>query len=188
MPKLWTNTVEEHRRAVRVAALDAAASLIREAGFAGVSMTRVAGRAGITRATLYKYFPDVEALLSEWHKRQVSEHLAVLEKVRQETVGTGRQLQAVLEAYALMLYDRQAHDSSPPALHRSAHVDHAHHYLEAFIADLIRADVQDRTAEVSMNPTDLARYCIHAMGATSSLSSRDAVPVLVDVTVQGIYH
>lgn len=188
MPKLWNNTVEEHRHAVRAAALDAAEALIREAGFAGVSMTRVAERAGITRATLYKYFPDVDALLSQWHERQVSEHLAVLEKIRQETVGTGQQLQAVLEAYALMLYDMLAHDSSPPALHRSAHVDHAHHYLEAFIADLIRADVQSRIAEVSMDPEDLARYCIHAMNAARSLSTRGAVPVLVDLTVQGIYH
>lgn len=110
------------------------------------------------------------------------------EKRTTRAVGTGRQLQVVLETYALMLYDRQAHDSSPPALHRSAHVDHAHYYLEAFISDLIRAEVQNRTAEVSMNPADLARYCIYAMDAASSLSSRDAVPVLVDVTVQRIYH
>lgn len=89
-------------------------------------------------------------------------------------------MQVVLETYALMLYDRQAHDSSSPALHRSAHVDHAHYYLETFIADLIRAEVQNRTAEVSMNSADLARYCIYAMDAASSLSSRDAVPVLVD--------
>ncbi|WP_299169068.1 TetR/AcrR family transcriptional regulator [uncultured Arthrobacter sp.] len=187
MPKLWTKTVEAHRLAVRTAALDAVALLIAQDGFAGVSMTRVAEQAGITRATLYKYFPDVEALLGAWHERQVSEHLAGLERVRRETAGPGRPLQAVLEAYALMIYDRSAHDSSPPALHRGSHVDHAHLHLEAFIADLIRADAQERAADLAMEPSDLARYCIQAVGSARSLSSRDAVPSLVSVTVRGIY-
>ncbi|WP_026041042.1 TetR/AcrR family transcriptional regulator [Arthrobacter sp. TB 23] len=188
MPKLWTNTAQEHRHAVRAAALDAAAALIAEIGIRGVSMTRVAERAGITRATLYKYFPDVEVLLGAWHKRQISEHLAALEKIRSETAGTGRQLQAVLEAYALMLFDKQVHDASSPALHHGTHIDHAHKHLEAFIADLIRADLPDGAADVAMDPADLARYCIHAVGAANSLSSRDTVPVLVELTVSGIYR
>ena len=187
MPKLWTDTVEKHRHAVRAAALDAVAALIAEAGFAGASMTRVAERAGVTRATLYKYFPDVEALLGAWHERQVGEHLAALETIRRETAGTGRQFQSVLEAYALMIYDRPGHDASPQALHRGAHIDHAHEYLEAFIADLIRTDVQDKAADLAMDPADLARYCIQAIGSAPSLSSRDAVPNLVSVTIRGMY-
>lgn len=187
MPKLWTDTVEGHRHAVRAAVLDAVAALIAEAGFSGVSMTRVAEHAGVTRATLYKYFPDVETLLAAWHERQISEHLSALEKIRCDTAGTGRQLQAVLEAYALMIYDRPGHDASAPALHRGSHIDHAHHHLEAFIADLIRTDAQEKAVDPAMNPVDLARYCIQAIGSARSLSARNAVPSLVSVTVRGIY-
>lgn len=187
MPKLWTDTVEGHRHAVRAAVLDAVAALVAEAGFSGVSMTRVAEHAGVTRATLYKYFPDVETLLAAWHARQVGEHLTALEKIRSDAAGTGRQLQAVLEAYALMLYDRPGHDAPAPALHRGTHMDHAHEYLEAFIADLIRTDVQEKGVDAAMSPVDLSRYCIQAIGSARSLSSRDAVPGLVSVTVRGIY-
>ena len=187
MPKLWTDTVEGHRHAVRTAVLDAVAALVAETGFSGVTMTGVAERAGVTRATLYKYFPDVEALLRAWHERQVSDHLGELESVRSETAGTGRQLQAVLEAYALMIYDRPSHDVQHADLHRGSHMGQAHQYLEAFIAGLIRADVQEKDAELAMDPADLARYCIQAISSARSLSSRDAVPNLVSVTVRGLY-
>ena len=76
MPKLWTDTVEEHRRAVRDAAMDATARLAAGRGLASVTMSRIAEEAGIGRATLYKYFPDVEAMLIAWHERQVGSHLA----------------------------------------------------------------------------------------------------------------
>ncbi|NJC22675.1 AcrR family transcriptional regulator [Arthrobacter pigmenti] len=187
MPKLWTETVEGHRHAVRTAVLDAVAALVAETGFSGVSMTRVAGYAGVTRATLYKYFPDVESLLAAWHERQVREHLAGLEGIGRETAGTGRQLQAVLEAYALMIYDRPGHDTSTPVLHQGSHIDHAHQHLEAFIADLIRADAQEKAADLAMDPTDLARYCIKALSSAGSLSSRGAVSSLVAVTVRGLH-
>ena len=64
MPKLWTVTIEEHRRAVRDATLDTTAALVAERGLASVPMSRIARDTGIGRATLYKYFPDVEAILA----------------------------------------------------------------------------------------------------------------------------
>ena len=38
MPKLWTETIEEHRRTVHDATLDATAALVREHGLASVTM------------------------------------------------------------------------------------------------------------------------------------------------------
>jgi AcrR family transcriptional regulator len=182
MPKLWTDTVEKHRHAVRAAALDAVGTLIHQSGMSGVSMTRVAEQAGITRATLYKYFADVEALLGAWHERQVHEHLAALTMIRDETTGPRQRVQSVLEAYALMVFDRRIHEA--PSLHSGAHSDHARNHLEAFIADVLGQVPRDHLA---MDPQDLARYCIHALGAAGALSTRDAVPLLVGVTVKGIY-
>ncbi|MGA8586204.1 MAG: TetR/AcrR family transcriptional regulator, partial [Roseiarcus sp.] len=65
----------------------------------------VATGAGIGRATLYKYFPDVETILVAWHERQVSGHLEHLARIRDQA-SPGRRLEAVLEAYALMTHDR----------------------------------------------------------------------------------
>src|SRR4051794_32898559 len=78
VPKLWTETVEAHRGAVRDAIMAAAAELVAERGPASVTMSQVAAEAGIGRATLYKYFPDVTAILVAWHDRHVAGHLAEL--------------------------------------------------------------------------------------------------------------
>jgi len=52
VPKLWDSTIEAHRRAVRDAALDAAAALVAEHGLRSVTMSRIAQTAGVGRATL----------------------------------------------------------------------------------------------------------------------------------------
>jgi AcrR family transcriptional regulator len=71
MPKLWTDTVQAHRHAVREAILEATAALVTDHGPASVTMSQIAAHTGIGRATLYQYFPDVDAVLRAWHDRQV---------------------------------------------------------------------------------------------------------------------
>ena len=53
VPKLWTETIEEHRRAVHDATLDTTAALVHEHGLPSVTMSQIAAAAGIGRATLY---------------------------------------------------------------------------------------------------------------------------------------
>ncbi len=103
MPKLWTETIEAHRRAVRDATLDTAAALAAEHGLASVTMSQIAEETGIGRATLYKYFPDVEAILVAWHERQIASHLQQLADVRDQAEGAGGRLAAVLQAYAVIM-------------------------------------------------------------------------------------
>ena len=76
VPKLWTDTIQAHRREVRLAVLDVTAALVAEHGLRSVTMSQIAEKTGIGRATLYKYFPDVEAILLAWHERQITGHLA----------------------------------------------------------------------------------------------------------------
>ena len=75
MPKLWNETIAAHRRDVRDAILDSAAALLGEHGLRSVTMSQIAVATGVGRATLYKYFPDIEAILVAWHERHVGCHL-----------------------------------------------------------------------------------------------------------------
>src|SRR5213592_4586748 len=111
----WNETVEAHRVGVREAIVDTAAALVAEHGPRSVTMSQIAEETGIGRATLYKYFPDVEAILVAWHERQVAGHLERLGEVRDRAHDAGDRLEAVLEAYALITYERP-HDTELAAL------------------------------------------------------------------------
>src|SRR6266851_3046479 len=101
MPRLWKKTIEAHRREVRDAIQDTTAALVAEHGLQSVTMSQIAEETGVGRATLYKYFADVEAILLAWHERHVTSHLEHLAEVRDQAGGARERLEAVLEAYAL---------------------------------------------------------------------------------------
>ncbi|MCK2218916.1 TetR/AcrR family transcriptional regulator [Actinomadura sp. ATCC 31491] len=63
MPRISAATIGEHRAQTRDRILQAVARLSRTQGIDAISMTDVAGEAGITRTVLYNYFPDKAALL-----------------------------------------------------------------------------------------------------------------------------
>src|SRR5919197_6733360 len=127
VPKLWTETIEAHRREVRDAILDTSAALVAEHGLLAVTMSQIAEETGIGRATLYKYFPDVEAILPAWHDRQLTAHLAYLSEVRDQGTGAWERLEAVLEAYALLSRHARGHQDPGFAelLHRDDRIGEA---------------------------------------------------------------
>ena len=101
MPQTWNDTLEGHREAVRQAAMQAALEIASEAGFQKVSMSSVATRTGITRATLYKYFPDVESIFVEWHRRTLEHHVSHVERIAGGDGSATARLRAVLEFFAV---------------------------------------------------------------------------------------
>lgn len=187
VPKLWTDTIEEHRRAVHDAALDAAAALIDKHGLTSVTMSKIAAATGIGRATLYKYFPDVGALLMAWHQRQIARHLAELAQAR-DAADPSRQLEAVLEAYALIQRQHLNHGTELAALmHQGEHVIRAQHELHAFLTGLLTQATAAGDIRDDMPPAELAAYCLHALTAASSMPSDDAARRLVAVTLAGLH-
>ncbi|MFZ3495876.1 TetR/AcrR family transcriptional regulator [Streptomyces sp. 5.8] len=188
MPKLWTETIEAHRHAVREATLDATAALVAEHGLLSVTMSRIAQETGIGRATLYKYFPDVESVLTAWHERQITHHLEHLTAVRDQAGDTADRLKAVLEAYALITHGRHGHHGTELSalLHQGEHITRAHEQLNDLIRDLVADGAKAGTLRDDVSPDELAAYCLHALGAAGSLPSKAAVHRLVAVTLAGL--
>ncbi len=186
MPKLWNETIEEHRRAVRDAVLDSTAALVVEQGLRSVTMSRIAEEAGIGRATLYKYFPDVESIMVAWHERQITDHLHHLSELRDRAGSAGERLKAVLEAYALIQRQRHGHGAELSALlHRGEHVAHAEQHLHRFVRDLLAEGVQAGQIRDDITADELATYCLHALAAAGGAASKAAVGRLVTVTLDG---
>jgi AcrR family transcriptional regulator len=188
MPKLWTETIEAHRREVRDAILDTTAALVAEHGLRSVTMSQIAGETGIGRATLYKYFPDVEAILFSWHERQISEHLEYLAEIRDQAGGAGERLEAVLEAYALITRESHGHPDAEleALLHRGEQVPQARQQLRGMIKDLLAEGARAGEFTDDVPPDELASYCLHALTAASGVRSKVAVRRLVALISAGL--
>lgn len=186
MPKLWSETIEEHRRAIHDATLDTTAELVRQHGLAAVTMSQIAAATGIGRATLYKYFPDVEAILIAWHERQIARHLRQLTAARDAAATPAGQLDAVLTAYALIQHQHHGTEMPVSLLHRGEHVTRARQQLQDLVAGLLAAGAQAGSIRADTAPDELAGYCLHALTAAGSLPSEAAVRRLLAVTMSGL--
>jgi AcrR family transcriptional regulator len=182
MPKLWNETIAAHRHQVRDAILNTTAALVAKHGVRSVTMSQIAEATGIGRATLYKYYSGIEAILVAWHERQVTSHLEYLTEVGNQAGNAGERLEAVLEAYALIAYEH--HGTELAALvHQGEHVAQAQQQLRDLIQDLLTQAAETGDVRDDVAPDELAIYCLHALAAASSLPSKDAIRRLVTVIV-----
>ena len=188
MPKVWSDTIEAHRREVRVAIVDTTAALVAEHGLRAVTMSQIAEETGIGRATLYKYFSGIEAILLAWHERQIAEHLDYLADVRDEGGDAAERLEAVLEAYALIAHESHGHHEAELSafLHRDEHVARAQQKLRRMVRDLLTEAAHTGDVRGDVTPDELADYCLHAVAAAPRLPSKAAVRRLVTVILAGL--
>jgi len=77
-PSDWTTLLDAHRAAQRAQILEAALGLLRDRGMAKLTMSALAAKAGIARATLYHYFPDIDAVLSAWVAEEVERSVTAM--------------------------------------------------------------------------------------------------------------
>jgi AcrR family transcriptional regulator len=186
MPKLWNETIAAHRHQVRDAILNTTAALVAKHGVRSVTMSQIAEATGIGRATLYKYYSGIEAILVAWHERQVTSHLEYLTEVGNQAGNAGERLEAVLEAYALIAYEH--HGTELAALvHQGEHVAQAQQQLRDLIQDLLTQAAETGDVRDDVAPDELAIYCLHALAAASSLPSKDAIRRLATVIVTGLH-
>jgi AcrR family transcriptional regulator len=187
VPRLWTDTIETHRREVRDAILETTVQLVREHGLLSVTMSQIAERSGIGRATLYKYFPDVEAILLTWHDRHVEGHLRQLTELHDGSGTTMQRLEAVLGTYARICHYRARHgiEELTALLHRHEHVTTAELAVHHMFRDLVAEGVATGDIRDDVDPEELAWYCLHAATAASDLPA-EAIPRLVAVTLAGL--
>jgi AcrR family transcriptional regulator len=185
VPKLWNETIEAHRNEVREAILNTTATMVADHGLRSVTMSEIAKQTGIGRATLYKYFSGVEAILVAWHERQVNAHLAYLVEVGSRPGTAWKRLEAVLEAFALTGYEH--HGTELAALvHRGEHVARAEQHLVVLIRHLLAEAAATGDIRDDVATDELASYSIHALAAASSLPTKAAVRRLVTVTLDGM--
>jgi AcrR family transcriptional regulator len=184
VPRLWNQTIEAHRRDVRDALLETTWALVNEHGLLSVTMSQIAEETGVGRATLYKYFPNVEAILFAFHERHVADHLAHLVELGDQAGDASARLGAVMHAYARICHHRESHGTVElgALLHQGKQVAAAGRQLQDLFRDLLKEAAGAGDIRSDVAPGELAAYCVHALAAARGLPSEAAVRRLVAVT------
>jgi AcrR family transcriptional regulator len=189
VPKLWSETVDAHRTQVREAIFTSAIELIAEHGLRAVTMSQIAERARIGRATLYKYFPDLDAILIAWHGRQVTAHLDQLRGIATQPGSAASRLEEVLLTYAGIIRETAARHQGTDLsalVHQGEHLDHAKHQLNELISDLVAEAAAAGDIRADIPAAELASYCLSALGAARTAHSRAAASRLIAVILAGL--
>ena len=189
MPKLWAETVQSHREQVRTAVLDAVEVLVANRGVLEVTMSHLAETTGIGRATLYKYFGDVEEVLAAWHHRHVAGHLAELRDLADRPGDPATRLRSVLEAYGRICQQRRQHGANAlvAALHRSEQIGSIEQELGELITGLLTDAATRGAVRKDVPPDELASYCLHALAAAGdTTATATATTRLVSVVLMGL--
>ncbi len=137
---------------------------------------------------MYKYFPDVEAILLAWHEQEITGHLAHLADLRDRSDDAASRIEVVLQAYALLSHGSHGHHRTELGafLHRSEALAHAQQQLRGMIRDLLVEGVEAGVVRHDVAAAELASYCLDAISGAASLPSKAAVRRLVAVTLAGL--
>ena len=189
MPRLWSQTIETHRQEVSDAILETTAALVAEHGLRAVTMSQIAEQTGIGRATLYKYFPDVEAILVAWHQRHAAGRLADLAELRDQAADPSQALDSVLQAIATHLLHEGKHGRGTDLValvHKEEHVRGIQQELHHFLRDMLAQAAIAGYVRTDIPAVELANYCLHALTGATQSSSRASAQRLVDLTLAGL--
>lgn len=95
-----TPAVEARMAAQRAAVLDAALALLSEHGYAGVTMSAVAARAGIATGSMYRHFDGKTALDVELFRTVVNREVAAVTDAAERPGDVEQRIVAVIETFA----------------------------------------------------------------------------------------
>ncbi len=96
----------------------------------------------------------------------------------------GRQLAAVLHAYALISHEHHGNDLAPGL--RRVSTSTAHQHLHDFVTGLVSHAAAAGEARGDIAAGELATYCLHALTPAGELPSSAAVGRLVTFTLDGL--
>ncbi len=181
MPKIWDETIAAHRERLRAQIIDAAMKLVAERGLMHVSMSAVARRAGIGRATLYNYFPDVEHMLAAHVVDEVTAFHEALAIELAAIASPGRRLEHYLDRIITYFASREhatsVEGTGAMAPDQNGEVIEAFLRLHVELREILAAGVRSRVFRRDLDP-DLTAQLVNGLigGTRTMLIQRRADP------------
>jgi AcrR family transcriptional regulator len=80
----------------RLSILHRSAQLFAESGYVGTSMNAIADACGVSKALLYHYYPDKEAILFDILSSHLEKLVAAVQKAEEETANSSTRLRTII--------------------------------------------------------------------------------------------
>ncbi|KAB8190099.1 TetR family transcriptional regulator [Nonomuraea phyllanthi] len=181
MPRISAATIGEHRAQTRDRILQAVSRLSRVQGIDAISMTDVAGEAGITRTVLYNYFPDKASLLLAFTERVTHYFIDSYERELPEGASPADRLRAFvrLQLTGLLAHPHPGAADLGAALGPDAYQQLAEHVapMQRVLVEILESGVASGDFRV-LDVQATARMVLAVVGA-------ERVPLISgDVTVE----
>ena len=165
--ELWTESLASHKttQASRIAL--AVLEIVSTSGMSGLTMSAIAKRAGISRQTLYRYFPDTESVLAAAFgmSSEVEQHI-------EKQLGAGDPPDRLANFVTMTLQGAAAGHPSPliylyslpPEARDQArrHVEHVQALVQAIVADGVADGSFSRELEPAIDGALIYRLVIAA--------------------------
>jgi AcrR family transcriptional regulator len=180
-----TKLQNDRGRDLRAVIMTATVELVNEQGLTAVAMSHVAERSGITRATLYKYFPDVRAILDAYQEQQVTANLAALVAARDEGNSPRERLERMLEAFSLMVYHQHTAELVV-FLNSSERAGRGYAQFGKMLREVISEGARSGTFRKDVPAAELASFCTSALNAAMHVGSVAAARRLAHVAVSAV--
>ncbi len=144
------------------AILTAAARVLVERGYAGMTTVTVAERAGVSVGSLYQYFPGKDALVAALFERHMDSVVRITEGAAQG--GTGRSLEEDVESQlGALLAAKMANPRLAIALKSQVPMRRGYPSLRPMLdrmERLIRRSLEEHRREVAFGDLDLAAFLL----------------------------
>ena len=183
MPRIEANSIQEHIRVQTGRILDAAAALFSERGYGGTEMRDIAGRIGLRRNSLYRYFPNKDHILLACLQREMGPNLDRLRQLDtrfpdpRQRVDAWLDLQMQIAATAChgMMHMAGEISESNPALRKDIMA------LHQPPNQVLRAAVQQLLAEDHRDPALVSEMIAGMLRAAAAMPVGDSAAVIKEL-------
>lgn len=151
---IWDESLSNHKSRQSEQIAKAALEIVAADGMSGLTMSSIADRAGISRQTLYRYYPDIDSVLTAAMTSN-----AGLEAHMEDLTSEGTPREQLDSFVSMILHAATAGHPSPtqfeqslPPQAREAARTHAAQ-IEQLVIDVVRDGVADGSFSTDLDPT-----------------------------------
>ena len=183
--------MSDHKTRQTARIVEATLRVLSAEGMSRVSMSKVASAAGVTRQTVYNYFPDVESILA----RVMDEHASAMERHLLDVLNDAEGPREQLRAFAAFQITHASPEHAGLALELGlspevrARIDAHTDGVKSALAETIASGIAEGSFTDGLTPTTAAelQWGLVQGGVEAAMKHPEDKPALIDAVTRAMW-